>query len=114
MARYQVTVDVEKGPRLDRTVRARSALAAYQSARSALIEDGVDPQARCLATVRRRSVLRRSTLVAGGPWTGGSDDGLAGVRAPRRMTPGADPVRQDRAADVSEGPGVGSNIHTTS
>jgi hypothetical protein len=87
MARYRVTVDVEKGPRLDRTVRARSALAAYQSARSALIEDGVDPQARCLATVRRRRPLRRSTLVAGGPWTGGGDDGLAGVREPRRPSP---------------------------
>jgi hypothetical protein len=87
MARYQVTVDVEKGPRLDRTVRARSALAAYQSARSVLIEDGVDPQARCLATVRRRHTLRRSTLIAGGPWIGGSDDGLAGVREPRRPSP---------------------------
>jgi hypothetical protein len=87
MARYQVTVDVEKGPRLDRTVRARSALAAYQSARSALIDDGVDPGARCLATVRRRHTLRRATLVAGGPWTGGGDDGLAGVREPRRPSP---------------------------
>src|SRR3954471_12269134 len=87
MARYRVTVDVERGPRLDRTVRARSALAAYQSARSALIEDGVDPQARCLATVRRRRPLRRSTLVAGGPWTGGGEDGLAVVREPRRPSP---------------------------
>src|SRR3954454_9852884 len=93
MARYQVTVDVEKGPRLDRTGRARSALAAYQSARSALIDDGVDPRARCLATVRRRHTLRRATLVAGGPWTGGGggggggDAGLAGVRAPVRPSP---------------------------
>ena len=87
MARYQGTVDVERGPRMERTVRARSALAAYQTARSTLIDDGVDPQARCLATVRRRHPLRRSTLVAGGPWTGGGDDGLAGVREPRRPSP---------------------------
>ncbi len=101
MARYQVTVDVERGPRLDRTVRARSALAAYQSARSALIEDGVDPRARCLATVRRRHPLRRSTLVAGGPWAGGGDDGLAGVREPRRPSP-APPslsLRRDAPSD---------------
>ena len=96
MARYQVTVDVEQGPRLDRTVRARSALAAYQSARSALIEDGVDPQARCLATVRRRSPLRRATLVAGGPWTLGGDAGLAGVREPRRPSPAPPSLRLRR------------------
>jgi hypothetical protein len=87
MARYRVTVDVEKGPRLERTIRARSALAAYQSARSALIEDGVDPQAHCLASVRRRRRLRGSVLVAGGPWGDGRDDGRAGVREPRRPKP---------------------------
>jgi hypothetical protein len=90
MARYRVTVDVEKGPRLERTIRARSALAAYQSARSALIEDGVDPQAHCLASVRRRRRLRGSVLVASGPWGDGGDggdDGRAGVREPRRPKP---------------------------
>src|SRR3954453_21478366 len=87
MARYQVTVDVEKGRRLAGTVRPRRAVGADQAAASALIDDGVDPRARCLATVRRRHTLRRATLVAGGPWTGGGDDGLAGGREPRRPSP---------------------------
>ena len=87
MARYQVTVDVEKGPRLHRTLRARSAQAAYQSVRSALIEQGVDPRAHCLASVRRRRRFRPSVLIAGGPWTDGGDDGSAGVREPRRPLP---------------------------
>ena len=87
MARYQVTVDVEKGPRLHRTLRARSAQAAYQSVRSTLIEQGVDPRAHCLASVRRRRRFRPSVLIAGGPWADGGDDGSAGVREPRRPLP---------------------------
>ena len=91
MARYQVTVDVEKGPRLHRTLRARSAQAAYQSVRSTLIEQGVDPRAHCLASVRRRRRFRPSVLIAGGPWADGGDDGSAGVREPRRPLPSPTP-----------------------
>lgn len=87
MARYKVSIDVAHGARIARTVRARSAQAAYQSVRSVLVESGVELDGRHLSTVRRRRLLRRSLRLLGSWDFRGGDDGSAGVREPRRPKP---------------------------
>ena len=87
MPRYEVSIDVAHGPRVVRTVHARSAQAAYQSVRSGLIGTGADPDARHLSTVRRRRLMRRSLNLLGSWNLGEGDDGTAGVREPRRPRP---------------------------
>lgn len=86
MARYQVTIDVAHGPRVVRTVLARSPQAAYESVRSGMIEAGVDPDARHLSTVRRRRLVRRPLTLLGS-WGRGHGGDTAGVREPRRPRP---------------------------
>jgi len=57
-----------------------------------LVRDVTAPMqelSRCgIWTVRRRGVLRRGRRLSG-RWTGGEDDGLGGVREPRRPLPSA-------------------------
>jgi len=101
MARYEVTIDVARGPRVARTVHARCAEAAYQSVRSGLIEAGVEAGARHVSTVRQRKRLRRSPVLLGSWALGDGDDGTAGVREPRRPLPNPPHLRM--ALDVPRG-----------
>jgi hypothetical protein len=93
MARFEVSIDVAHGLRVARTLRARSAQAAYQSVRSGLIESGVDLEAGHQSTVRRHRLLRRSLKLLGSWDLGDGDDGTAGVREPRRPKPAPPSLR---------------------
>lgn len=87
MARYHVSVQLRQGWHCDRTVRARSAEAAYEKVCRELVESSVDTSRGGEVTVeRKRRGPRKVTLLR--PRGDGGDSGLAGVREPRRPQPG--------------------------
>lgn len=93
MHRYEVTVRVPGMPQTVRVVRASSAQAAYEQVRDSSMH--LRWVRGLTVTVRR--VHRPKVFAAGGrvgrelhyhdPFDEGPDDGLAGVREPRRPRP---------------------------
>jgi hypothetical protein len=94
MARYDVDVRIQPRMHVRRTVRARSGHAAYERVMREHIESGGTPGMQ-LAIVTRKGLRRRSTVLTGNP-AGGPDDGLAGVREPRRPKPSPPSLRAER------------------
>ena len=92
MARFLVDVRLHQGWSSTRTVRARSADAAYERVCRDLAEAHVDTTRAGQVTVVRMRRGRHGVQVFAGPrgrFDGGPDtDGLAGVREPRRPQPG--------------------------